>query len=467
VVELPVPDVLIIGGGPGGYVAAIRAAQLGGKVTIIEKDKLGGTCLNRGCIPTKTLIERTKLLNKLQHLNLGPGTDKPRIELKEIMQTKQSTVDKICKSTQRLLDSYGIEILQGTARIVGQKEVEVKEDAGTNRFTARKLIIATGSSPAILPIPGGATEGVLSGEKMLEISDVPDRLVVVGGGSIGVEFACIFNALGTKVTILELMPQILPNEDTDMSQFLRQLLENRGIEIHTEAKVEEISSKGSAELSVRFSEGGQEKVVGGNRVLASVGRKPNIENLGLDNMNITLERGWIKTDNHMQTNNPNVFASGDVAGKYQLAYVAWAEGIVAAENAMSKNSEIDYSVIPKCTFSDPQLASVGLTENQARSKGMNVKVGFFSFSDNSRALTLGEEDGGIKIVTDSDSGEILGAQIMGAEACELIGGMALALKLEATIQDLGDMICVHPTLFEVIKEAALDVEGRAIHRIKK
>jgi dihydrolipoamide dehydrogenase len=456
VVELPVPDVLIIGGGPGGYVAAIRAAQLGGKVTIIEKDKLGGTCLNRGCIPTKTLVERIKLLNKLQNLNLGPGTDKPRIELREIMETKQSIVDKICKSTQRLLDSYGIEILRGTARIVGQKEVEVKEDAGTNRFTARKLIIAAGSSPAILPIPGGATEGVLSGEKMLEISDVPDRLVVVGGGGIGVEFACIFNALGTKVTILELMPQILPNEDTDMSQFLRQLLENRGIEIHTEAKVEEISSKGSAE-----------QVVGGNRVLVSVGRKPNIENLGLDNMNITLERGWIKTDNHMQTDNPNVFASGDVAGKYQLAYVAWAEGIVAAENAMNKNSEIDYSVIPKCTFSDPQLASVGLTENQARSKGMNVKVGFFSFSDNSRALALGEEDGGIKIVTDSDSGEILGAQIMGAEACELIGGMALALKLEATIQDLGDMICVHPTLFEVIKEAALDVEDRAIHRIKK
>jgi dihydrolipoamide dehydrogenase len=214
---------------------------------------------------------------------------------------------------------------------------------------------------------------------------------------------------------------------------------------------------------------GQEKVekVEGDKILVSVGRKPNTQNLGLENADIALERGWIKTDSHMMTNQPNIFAVGDVAGKYQLAYVAWAEGVVAAENAMGKNSNVDYSVIPRCTFSDPQLASVGLTESQAKGKGFNVKVGLFSFSDNSRALALGEENGGIKIVTDSDSGEILGAHIMGPEAAELIGSIALAMKLEATIQDIEDVICVHPTLYEVIKEAALDVEDRAIHRMKK
>lgn len=465
---MSVPDVLVIGGGPAGYVAGIRAAQLDAKVTIVECDRVGGTCLNRGCIPTKILVERTKLRNQLRGILEGHmKADKWEPELKDIMEVKRLIVEKIVKGTRRLLDSYGIEILQGSARITGQKEVEVTGPAGTQRVAAKNLIIATGSSPETLPIPGRNAEGILSGEEMLEISEPPNRLVIIGGGGIGVEFACIFNALGTKVTIIELMSQILPNEDTDMSQYLRQILESRGIEIYTDAKVKEISSHASDTLSVRFSSPIQEKETEADKVLVSVGRKPNTQNLGLENLNIELERGWIKTDSHMRTSCANIFASGDVAGKYQLAYVAWAEGIVAAENAMGRNSEIDYSVIPKCTFSDPQLASVGLTENQARSRGINIRVGAFSFSDNSRAVVLGEENGGIKIITDSDSGEILGAQIMGPQAAELINGIALAMKLEATIQDIGDVMCVHPTLFEVLKEAALDVENRAIHRTRK
>jgi dihydrolipoamide dehydrogenase len=466
--RLSVPDVLIIGGGPAGYVAGIRAAQLNARVTIVENDIVGGTCLNRGCIPTKILVERARLLTQLRSIqaaNVKAGKWEP--ELKEIMEIKRLTVERIVKGTKRLLDSYGIEILQGSARITGPREVRIASLAGTQRLAAKNLIIATGSSPQTLPIPGCSADGVLIGEEILGISERPNRLVIIGGGGIGVEFACIFNALGTKVTIIELMSQILPNEDTDMAQYLHQILESKGIDIYTDAKIKEINNHPSGTLSVRFSSPIQEKEIETDKVLVSVGRKPNIQNLGLDNLNIELEHGWIKTDSHMRTNCTNTFASGDVVGKYLLAYVAWAEGIVAAENTMGRNSEIDYSVIPRCTFSDPQLASVGLTENQARSRGINTKVGAFSFSDNSRAVVLGEENGGIKIITDSDSGEILGAQIMGPQAAELINGIALAMKLEATIQDIGNVMCVHPTLFELIKEAALDVENRAIHRTKK
>ena len=458
-------DILIIGGGPGGYVAGIRTAQLGGKVTIIERDNIGGTCLNRGCVPTKILAERTKLLGKLR--NFGSETGDVNKSFAELMEMKRQAIEGVVKSTRRLLDSYGIEFIQGVGRITGQGEVEIAGAAGNQHVSARKLIIASGSSPSSLPIPGADSPLVLSGEKILEIKEAPEKLVIIGGGGIGVEFACIFNSIGTKVTILELMPQILPNEDLDMSQFLRQLLESRGIEIYTEAEVREIVNCTSDEVSVRFSVGNQEKEVRGTKVLLSVGRRPNTQNLGLENVDVVLDRGWIKTDNHMRTSNPNIFASGDVAGKYQLAYVAWAEAIVAAENAMGENSEINYSVIPRCTFSDPQLASVGLTETQARSKGYDIKIGAFALTDNSRALALGEQTGGIKIIADADSGEILGAHIMGPEAAELIGCVALAMKLEATVQDLGEMMVIHPTLLEVVKEAALDVDNRSIHRMKK
>jgi dihydrolipoamide dehydrogenase len=302
---------------------------------------------------------------------------------------------------------------------------------------------------------------------MLDISEAPDRLLIIGGGGIGVELGCIFNAVGTKVTILELMPHILPNEDPDFSDYLRELLQRKGITIKTDAKVKEIADNGSAGFSIKFWHANQEERVEGDRILVSVGRRPNVQEVGLENLNVALEAGWIKTDGHMRTNVPGVFAAGDIVGRYWFAYTASAEGVVAAENAMGGNSEIDYSVIPRCTFSDPQVASVGLTENQARAQGTNVKVGMFSFSDNSRALTMGEEDGGIKVITDSTSGEILGAHIIGPEAAELIGGIALAMKLEATIQDVGELMYIHPSLSEALKEAALDIDDKAIHRMKK
>jgi len=466
-------DVAIIGAGPGGYVAAIRASQLGGKVVVIEKDELGGTCVNRGCIPTKALLASAQLLDSLKKgSEFGIKSGEVCVDFSIIVKRKERIVKQLVSGIGQLFKSYGIEVIRGrgklTEKIKGKLiEIEIeKEDGSEEKVTAKKLIIATGSIPA--QIPGISIDGrdVITSDEALELEEVPASLLIVGGGVIGVEFASIFNSLGSKVTIVELLPRIIPTEDEEISEELKKFLVKSGIEVNTEVKVREIvSANGKKRAIIETSRGKEEKIA--QKVLIATGRKPYTEGLGLEKTGIGLDKGRILVNERMETNLPGVFAIGDVVGGVLLAHVASGEGIVASENAMGNQSKIDYRVIPNCIYSIPEVASVGLSEERAKEMGYEVAVGRFPFLANARATILGERVGMVKIVADRRNNEILGVHIVGPDATELIGEASLAIKARVTTKDLERMIHAHPTLSEAIFEAAHDVHGEAIDLKKK
>jgi len=460
-------DVVIVGGGPAGYVAAIRASQLGGKVILIEKDALGGTCLNRGCIPTKALLHSVEILESARRgKDYGVSVGELSIDFTKMMSRKDAVVNTLVSGVQYLMRSNAIEVIKGTGKVISPTEVEVDSGQQEAVRTAR-IVLAPGSVPSVVPIPGVDGSGVITSNVALQLSEVPQSLLVIGGGAIGVEFATIFAKLGTRVTIVEMLPQIIPTEDQELSISLRRILERDGIKIFTSAQVSRIEDdpEGDKLISVVAGEGEQKLMA--ELVLVAVGRKSNIEGLGLERVGIKTERGSVVVNDRMETNIPGIYAAGDAIGGILLAHVASAEGEVAVENALGKKSVIDYRVVPRCIYTMPEVAAVGLTESQAREEGLNLKVGRFPFTANPRALILGRSDGFVKVLSDAKSGEIFGIHIFGPQATELISEATLAMKMEATVSEISSTIHVHPTLSEAMRETALDAEGMVIHMPRK
>jgi dihydrolipoamide dehydrogenase len=462
-------DVVVIGGGPGGYVAAIRAAQLGLHTAVVERESLGGICLNWGCIPSKTLLRNAEVLSLVNHAKeYGITVHEVSADYAAAMARCASVVDKQVKGVSFLMGKNKIDVHKGEGRLASATQVVVRDEQGAEKsLQTRAVIIATGSRVRMLR--GVEIDGsvVVSSREIWSVTDLPKQVVVLGGGPIGVEFATAFNAYGCEVTIVEMLPRLLPLEDKDMSAVLERSFKRRGIKVLTGARVDRVEvADGTARIAIEPAGEGSKvtsQVLEAQRVLYGVGFMPNSENLGLEALGVAVERGFIVVDDRMQTNVPGIYAIGDVTGKLPLAHVASAMGEVAAEViAGHETIRLDMNSMPRCTFSTPQVASIGLTEEQARAQG-EVRVGAFPFRPNGKASALNETEGQVKIVADAHTGEILGAHLVGPDVTELIGEFSLARFLEATPNELARAVHPHPTLSEVIAEAALGVEGQPIH----
>ncbi len=458
-------DLIVIGGGPGGYVAAIRAAQLGGKVALVEKDKLGGTCLNRGCIPTKALLASVKVLAQTREAaEFGVLVDEVVYDFAKIMARKNEIVENLVGGIGQLCQSYGVEVIKGAGSFTDQNTISVKNGEVVSEITASNIIIATGSEPANIPVFGIDGQRVITSNEALNLESVPESILIVGGGVIGCEFACILNELGCQVTIVEMMPQIIPTEDIQIARRLATIMKKSGVVIHTKTRIEQID-KQSGGIKATLDNG---KEIEAEMSLISIGRSLNTKGLVLENAGVRLsQRGAIEIDERCRTNVKHVFAIGDVTAKIMLAHLASAQGLVAAENALGHVVEIDYEVVPSCIFTHPEIASVGLTAAKAKEKGLEVKEGTFNFRGLGKAVTMGETEGMVRLTCDAESDVVLGGQIIGPHATDLIGEIALAIRHRLTAKDIAGTIHAHPTLPEAVMEAAEDVHGLSIHLAKK
>jgi len=460
-------DIAVIGAGPGGYTAAIRAAQLRVKVILVEEKNVGGTCTNVGCIPTKTLLNSLELLSEVKKAEaLGLSAGNFKVDLSELMRRKNEVVSRLIQGIEFLLQSNGVRIFSGRGALTRDKKVEITQRNCVKVIDAHKIIIATGSRPARLPVSMQESENVMLPEDALDFSEIPPRLAIAGGGSEGIEFAYIFSKLGSQVTVLETMPHILPREDHEIAQYLHRKMVKDGIKVETNAEIMSVKdSAGHQIIQARIK--GQEMTINTEKLLVSLDRRPCLENLGLEELGVEVVDGKIEVNEKMETNVAGVYAVGDASGG-AYAHEAMEGGIIAAENAVKKesNSKMDWSVIPRCLFTVPQVAAVGLTEEEAKKRGVDVKVGRFYFAANARALTLDDYEGLVKMITDAESQEILGVHIVGPNASELIAEAALAMRLEATPEDIIRTMHAHPTLSEALREAAMDVNGQSIHKFK-
>ncbi len=451
-------DVVVIGGGPGGYVAALRAAQLGAKTAIVEKDRLGGTCLVRGCIPTKALLQSAELYTLAKSAApFGVTADKLGFDWPAAQKRKSGVVDQLVKGVEGLLKAGGVTTLRGSASLAGKGGVDVSGE----RVQAKDIIIATGSAIARIPLKGA--ELTIDSDQILELKNIPRRLAVIGGGVVGMEFAAMFAALGSKVAVFEMLPQVLPMVDADLVAVYVKHLAGMGGEVHTNAKVEEIA-KNKAALQVRFSSGGEGGSFDADQVLLAVGRVPYTQGLEAEKAGVKLERGRVVVDEHLHTTADSVWAIGDVIGGIMLAHVASYEGVCAVENIVGNANRIpDYHAAPNCIYTEPEIAHVGLGEKDAKDQGFDVKIGRFPFAAAGRALTLGQTEGFVKVIADASSGKLLGAHIVGPRATDLIAEATLAIQNGLTLEQIDLTIHAHPTLPESLMEAALAAQGRAIH----
>src|SRR6202171_6297876 len=450
-------DVLVIGGGPGGYVAALRAAQLGAKTAIVERDRMGGTCLVRGCIPTKALIQSAELYTLAKAgAQLGLPADTIGIDWSAAQKRKAGVFDQLVNGVEGLLKAGGVPSMSGTARLAGKGVVDVSGQ----RVQAKDFIIATVSVIARIPLKGA--ELTIDSDQILELKEVPGRLAVIGGGVVGMEFAAMFAALGSKVSVFEMLPQILPMVDTDLVAAYTKHLAGLGAEVHTNAKVEEVAKKKGG-LQVRFSSGGEGGSVDADQVLLAVGRVPYTQGLEAEAAGVKLERGRVVVDEHLRTTADGIWAIGDVIGGIMLAHVASYEGVCAVENIVGHGDRIpDYHAAPNGIYTDPEIAHVGLGEKEAKDMGIDVKIGKFPFAASGRALTLGQPEGFVKVISDASSGQLLGAHIFGPRATDLIAEARLAIQNGLTLEQIDLTIHAHPTLPESLMEAALAAQGRAI-----
>ena len=451
-------DVLVIGGGPGGYVAALRAAQLGASTAIVEKDRMGGTCLVRGCIPTKALLQSTELYTLAKEgEKFGLLADNVGFDWGVAQKRKAQVVDQLVKGVEGLLKAGGVTSLRGAARLAGGGKVAVGDDS----VTAKDIVIATGSAVSRIPLKGA--DLTIDSDRILELKEVPGRLAIIGGGVVGMEFAAMFAALGARVTVLEMLPQVLPMVDADLVSVYAKHLGGLGGVIQTNARVTEVAKNGKG-LQVRFSAGGEGGAVDADQVLLAVGRSPYTEGLGAEAAGVKLERGRVVVDQHLHTDADGLWAIGDVIGGIMLAHVASYEGVCAVENIAGHSQRTpDYHAAPNCVYTDPEIAHVGLGEKEAKNKGLNVRIGRFPFAASGRALTLGQSEGFAKVIADASSGKILGAHIIGPRATDLIAEATLAIQNGLTLEQLDLTIHAHPTLPESLMEAALAAQGRAIH----
>ncbi len=460
-------DIAVVGGGPGGYVAAIRAAQLGARVLLVEREKLGGVCLNRGCIPTKTLLKSAERWQNLQNCAaFGLRADNIGFDFAAVMARKDQVVGQLQAGVVQLVAGNGIEVRYGEAALTGPGTLAVSSHAGREEVAARKIIVASGSAPMKLPVPGADLPGVLTSDDVLALEAVPRSLVVVGAGAVGVEFAAIFRAFGCQVTIVEMLPAILPSIDTDLVKRMALLLRKQGIKMLTGARVTAIGP-GPEGLTVAVATAdGKEQELAAEKVLAATGRQPSVEGLGLEAAGVAFSRKGIEVNARMETNVTGIYAVGDVTGRYMWAHAASSEGLAAAENALGGAAEMDYGAVPGCIFTDPEIAAVGLTEQEAIAAGRPVKTGRFNFAANGKAVSMGEADGLVKVVADAGDGKVLGLHILGPHASDLVMEGAIAIRHGLTAEDIGQVIHPHPTLAETVMESVHALEGRAIHQAR-
>lgn len=464
-------DLVVIGAGPGGYVAAIRAAQLGLSVACVEAETreggLGGVCLNWGCIPAKALLESADLARHVRDgaADYGVIVKDVQLDIAAAVDRSRQISDRLTRGVKYLFDKNGVTTVFGRARLTAERKVEVElKEGGSASISANNIIIATGSRPKTFPGFEFDGERVISSREALELKLPPQQIVIVGAGSTGMEFADVFSAFGSSVTIVEALPQLLPLEDEEVANVVGRSFKKRRIEIKTNTSVKSLE-KLKTRLKVSVSTTKREETIECDTLLMAVGRRPNTEDLGLEAVGVELdENGWIRVDDYCQTTTPGVFAIGDVAGPPMLAHKASHEGIMAAERAAGAESHpLNRDNIPSCTYCHPEVASVGRTEKEALEDGFDVKVGKFPFSANGRALTAGAQDGMVKIVADAKYGEVLGVHMVGQNVTELIAGVTLGRALETTVEELANTVHAHPTLSEAVMEAALAALDRALH----
>ena len=455
-------DVVVIGGGPGGYVAAIKARQLGLKTALVEKESLGGVCLNWGCIPTKALLRNSEVIRMLgegKAFGFSFDTSSLTVDYAAAQKRSRQVSGRLVKGVQFLMKKNEVDVIEGTGVLKSPTEVTV----GEQTISTKNVIVATGARPR--PIPGVAFDGalIISSREALEMTQLPESILVVGAGAIGVEFASVWNAYGANVTLVEMLPTVLPLDDADIGAELEKALKRQEIAVRTGTRVDKVDTTGG-QVTLTVSKDGATETLTADKALIAIGVTPNSEEIGLESIGVETDQGFVGIDEHMQTNVPGVYAIGDVTGKLALAHVASAQGIVAAEAIAGRDTEtLNYAKMPRCVYSHPEVASVGLSESEARKSGYEVQVGQFPFRANGKALGLNDYEGFVKIVSDSQYNEVLGVHIIGPHVTELIAGPTGMLRLEATLEEIAHTIHPHPTLSEAIMEAAHAAMGEAIH----
>ncbi|KKK38192.1 dihydrolipoamide dehydrogenase [Mesobacillus campisalis] len=459
-------DVVIIGGGPGGYVAAIRASQLGLKTAVVEKGKLGGTCLHAGCIPSKALLRSAEVfVQSKKSEQFGVIAPEVRLDFSIVQSRKEETQDRLYKGIQHLMKKGKIDVLEGKGSILQAGKVLVEENNGSEVIlNAKNILIATGSRPRTLPGLEADGQTVMTSDEALKMEKLPESILIVGGGVIGIEWASMLADFELKVTVIEYADRILPTEDKDVSKEVQRLMKKKGVKIVTGAKVlPETLDKGEG-VSIKAEHKGKEVLFSAEKLLVSVGRLPNVEGIGLENTAIELDRGFIRANEYCETNEQGIYAIGDVIGGLQLAHVASHEGLIAVEHMAGKSpAPLDPTLVSKCVYSSPEVASVGLTEEEAKEKGYQIKAGKFSFRAIGKALVFGESDGFVKLVVEDGSNKLLGAHMVGPHVTDMITEAGLARVVNATTMDIAHTIHPHPSLTEAIAEASLAVDGFQIH----
>ena len=458
-------EILVIGAGPGGYVAAIRSAQLGFSTAIVERETVGGICLNWGCIPSKSLLRNAEVLNLVKDAEkFGISFDNLSYDFGKAIDRSRQVVRRLTTGVGYLLKKNNVEHIVGSATFVDAHTIQIGTATGENRtVSAENIIIATGARQREIPTLPIDHNVVITSRDALEMKEIPNRIVVIGGGATGAEFSHVYRSYGSEVTIVELMDRIVPNEDQEISEVLDKSFRDQGIESRTSASVEAIEINGDI-ATVNISENGNNSVIECDKVLVAVGVQGNTDGIGLEQVGVATDRTFITVGENLETNVSGVYAIGDVTGRMLLAHVASAQAVTAIEYIAGLNPpQIDYSLMPRAIYCKPQVASFGLTESQARDQGINIRVGKFPFTASGKAIALGETDGMVKLVVNEEIGEIIGAHMIGAEVTELLGELSITKMLEGTATELGWLVHPHPTISEMIKEAALDTVGEAIH----
>lgn len=463
-------DVAVLGGGPAGYVAAIRAAQYGLKTALIEQSALGGTCLNRGCIPTKAMLHTGEVLEEIRKAErLGIVVGKPTVDLKKLYAYKDSVVKKLVGGVGSLLKANGVDVYKGRGAFEDRYTLKVtageaKPAKPEKQVSARHILIAAGSKPLTPPIDGLEKTGYWTSNTLLEDNpDIPKSMIIIGGGVIGTECATILKDLGVEVTLVEMMDQLLPQMDRDAAETLRKSLKKEGIEIHTGVKVTEVSQKNNGK-SCRIETGEGERTLEAEEIMVAVGRGPVIDIPGVEKLGLKTDRKGFVVNENLQTTVENIYAAGDVSGKWQLAHAASAEGIAVIDHIAGKPNYTNREIVPSCIYTRPEIASVGISAKEAEENGYSVALGTFPMAANGKAMISGDTAGFVKIVSDAQTGELLGAQIVGPRATDMIGELAAAMSAEVTVEEIAAAIHPHPTVSEAIMEALHDIEGLSAHK---
>lgn len=454
--------IAILGGGPAGYVSAIRAAQLGAKVVIVEEKELGGVCLNMGCIPTKTLLKTAEIATTIKRSKeYGIESCIESNNWNVAVSRKNRIVKNLNLGLEHLLNTKKVEVVKGRGTVISSTKLIVVTEEETIEVNCEKMILTTGAVPLLPPIKGIGLDGVITSNEALSMEDLPESIVIIGAGVIGLEFATMLNSLGVKVTVIEQQDQILPNEDSEVATELLKIMKRQGVSFKLTASVNEIQKIGNY-LEVTYALEEKNFIQSCEKVLVAVGRKLNSDMFA--NLPLNIRKSAIVVDENMETNIKGIYAAGDIIGGKLLAHLAFMEGKVAAENALGQSSRVNYNAVPACIYTNPEIATVGMTEEEAKKLGIVAKVGKFNFRSNGRALTLGEREGFVKIVVDQDN-TIIGGQILGANASEMISEITLAITLKAKADTLANMIHPHPSLNEAIGEACADAIGTSVHKL--